>query len=55
MWYGKEEDKPKVSVSFIKYRPPVIVFPVIGIGFKSDLMLMEGSIDTKALYHDPEV
>jgi hypothetical protein len=44
IWFRKGDDNPAVSISFVKFPPPVMVFAVIGITFKSDLLLVEGSI-----------
>jgi hypothetical protein len=46
IWCRSGEDNLGASMSSIKFPPTVIVFAVIGIAFKSDLMLVEGSIDT---------
>jgi hypothetical protein len=45
-WHRNSEDNLMASASSIKYPPSVIAFAVIGISFKSDLMIMEGSINT---------
>jgi hypothetical protein len=45
-WYREGENNPAASISSVKCPPSVTVFAVVGIGFKSDLLLVDGSIDT---------
>jgi transposase len=52
IWFRSGEDNPGASASSIKFPPTVMVFAIIGIGFKSDLMLREGSIDTDRNIHN---
>jgi hypothetical protein len=46
IWYREGEDNPAASISSVKFLPSVMAFAVIGIGFKTDLLLVEGSIET---------
>jgi transposase len=46
IWYRHGEDNPGASISSVKFPASVMIFAVIGIGFKSDLLLVDGSIDT---------
>jgi hypothetical protein len=43
--YGAGEDNPEALISSIKYLPSLVVFAIIGVGFKSDLLLVEGTIN----------
>jgi hypothetical protein len=45
IWYCEGEDNPAALKLSIKFPPSVMVFAVIGIDFKSDLLFVEGSID----------
>jgi hypothetical protein len=45
IWYREDEDNPAALISYVNFAPSVMVFAVVEIGFKSDLLLVEGSID----------
>jgi hypothetical protein len=51
IWYRNGEDNSRVSDSFIKYPPSVTVFTIIKISVKSDVILVEGSINTDRYIH----
>jgi hypothetical protein len=51
-WSGNDGDNQETSASCIKCSPSVIVFAVIGIGFKSNLTFAEGSIETDCYIHN---
>jgi hypothetical protein len=46
IWYRHGEDNPSASISSVKFPASIMIFAVIGIGFKSDILLVDGSIDT---------
>jgi hypothetical protein len=46
IWYREGEDNGSASISSIKFPPSVMIFAVIGIGFQSNFLLVEGSINT---------
>jgi hypothetical protein len=46
IWYHIGKDNPGASVPLIKFPLTILVFTVIGIGFKSDPLLVDGGIDT---------
>jgi hypothetical protein len=45
IWYPPGEDNPAALIATGKSQPAVMVFAVIGVGYKSDLLMVEGSID----------
>jgi hypothetical protein len=46
IWYWPGEDNPEASIALRKIPRSLVVFGVIGIGFKSDFVVLEGNIDT---------
>jgi transposase len=46
IWYRAGEDNPNASVSSKKFPESLMVFAVIGVDFKSDLLVVQGTIDT---------
>jgi transposase len=46
IWYQRGQENPPASISLTKFPPSVMVFAVIGMGDKSDLLIIEGSIDS---------
>jgi transposase len=47
IWYRAGEDNPAASVASGKFPPSVMIFAVIGMGYKSDLLMVEGTIDAE--------
>jgi hypothetical protein len=47
IWYRYGKDKSAASTSSMKFPPSLMIFVIIGIGFKSYLLLVEGSTDTE--------
>jgi hypothetical protein len=47
VWYRKGEDNPSANVETMKFPPGVMVFAVIGVGYKSGLLIVNGSIDSE--------
>jgi hypothetical protein len=47
VWYRRGENNPSANVSSAKFPPSLMVFAVIGIGYKSRLLLVDGTINTE--------
>jgi hypothetical protein len=45
IWYRAGEDNPEASIVSRKFPESLIVFAVISVGFKSDLLVVQGTID----------
>jgi hypothetical protein len=46
VWYRRGEDNPSANFETLKFAPSLMVFGVIGVGYKSRLLFIEGSINT---------
>jgi hypothetical protein len=46
IWYRAGEDNPEASIISKKFPKSLMMFAVIGVGFKSDLFVVQGTIDT---------
>jgi hypothetical protein len=46
IWYRAGEDNPEASITSRKFPESLMVFAVIGVGFKSDLLVVQGTTDT---------
>jgi hypothetical protein len=47
VWYRRGEDNPSACIRTVKYPQGVMVFAVIGIGYKSELLIVDGTINTQ--------
>jgi hypothetical protein len=45
VWYRRGERNPSAFVTTRKFPPSVMIFAVIGIGYKSQLLIVSGSIN----------
>jgi transposase len=46
VWYRRGEENESANVATGKFPPSLMIFAVVGIGYKSKLLLVDGSIDT---------
>jgi transposase len=47
VWYRRGEDNPSACFQTAKYPQGVMVFAVIGVGYKSKLLIVDGTINTQ--------
>jgi hypothetical protein len=45
IWYRAGEDNPEASIASRKFPESLMAFAVIGVGFKSDLLVVQGTIE----------
>jgi hypothetical protein len=49
VWYRRGENNPSANVSSANFPPSLMVFAVIGIGYKSRLLTVDGTINTESI------